>query len=253
MRYRIPLLAFWIFCLVQFAVAQEATDKPLYQLAGNEATITGTINVAGTVPKPLLIDMYADLVCVESNLKPQTEDLIVNENKLQNVFVYLKGEPLNRYRFTVADSEVVLQHRNCQYSPRVLGVVVGQRLSVVNSDQTTHNTHPTPKFNPEWNMSSPPNSPPVVKILTRPEIIIPFKDKQHPWEKAYVAVMDHPFFAVTNEFGRFEIHGLPPGSYTLVVWHERLGEQQVEITVAPNEIRNADFTFDVDKKRERPF
>ena len=253
MRYRILLLAFWILSVMRLAIAQEAAQKPLYQLAGNEATITGTINVTGTVPKALLIDMYADPVCVESNLKPQTEDLIVSENKLQNAFVYLKSDPRNRYRFAVVDSEVVLQHRNCQYSPRVLGVMVGQKLSVVNSDQTIHNTHPTPKFNPEWNTSSPPNSPPVVKMLTRPEIIIPFKDNQHPWEKAYVAVMDHPFFAVTNEFGRFEIHGVPPGSYTLVVWHERLGEQQVEITVAPNEIRNADFTFDVGEKRARPF
>jgi hypothetical protein len=97
-------------------------------------------------------------------------------------------------------------------------------------------------------MSSGPNSPPVIKIFTRPEQLIPFKDNQHPWEKAYVAVMDHPFFAVSDEFGRFEIHGLPPGTYTLVVWHELLGEQQVEITIAPGENRNADFTFDADKK-----
>jgi len=88
----------------------------------------------------------------------------------------------------------------------------------------------------------------MVKTFSHPEVLIPFKDNQHPWEKAYVAVMDHPFFAVSDESGRFEIRGLPPGTYTLVVWHERLGEQELEITVAPGEIRNADFTFDADKK-----
>ena len=220
---------------------------------GNEATITGTINVTGTIPKPRLIDMAADPVCVQLNPKARTVSLMVNQNKLQNAFVYVKGESLNAYRFAVLDSEVVLEHRNCRYSPHVLGVLVGQHLRVVNSDPTTHNTHPTPKLNPEWNMSSGPNSPPVIKIFTHPEQLIPFKDNQHPWEKAYVAVMDHPFFAVSDELGRFEIRGLPPGTYTLVVWHEQLGEQQVEITIAPGENRNADFTFDADKKPLRPY
>ena len=250
MRYRLPLLTFWILCLVRLAVAQDAApEKTLYQPSGNEATVTGTINVTGTIPKPWLIDMAADPVCVEANLKPQLDELIVRDNKLQNAFVYLKSETLRGYRFAVPDSEVVLQHRNCYYSPHVLGILVGQKLSVVNSDPTTHNTHPTPKYNPEWNMSAPPDSPPIKKIFARPETFIPFKDNQHPWERAYLGVMGHPFFAVTDEFGRFEIRGVPPGSYMLVVWHERLGEQEVEITVAPSEIRNADFTYDADKKK----
>ena len=245
MRYRIPLLAFWILCLVQFAVAQEATDKPLYQLAGNEATITGTINVTGTVPKPRRFDTAADPVCMQ---RIYTEDLIVNENMVQNAFVYVKSESLAKYRFAMPESDVVLVQRNCQMSPHVLGVRTGQKLQIVNADQTTHNVHPTPKYNREFNQTHPPDVPPIIKSFDHAEVSIPFKDNQHPWEKAYVAVMDHPFFAVTDEFGRFEIRGLPPGIYLLVVWHERLGEQQVEIAVAPNEIRNADFMLDADKK-----
>ena len=248
MRYRLPLLAFSILCLVRLTAAQEAAEKPLYQIIGNEATITGTINVTGTVPRPRLIDMAADPVCVDANPRPELDDLLVRDNKLQNAFVYVKGGQLNYYRFDVPDAEVVLERRNCYFTPRVVGMMVGQKVSFVNRDQTVHNTHPTPKFNQEWNTSSPPGSAPLKKTFTRPEILIPVKDNQHPWEKAYVAVVAHPYFAVTDEFGRFEIHGLPPGTYTLVVWHERLGEQQVEITVAPGEIRNADFSFDVDKK-----
>jgi hypothetical protein len=249
MRYRLPLLAFSILCLVRLAAAQDvAPEKPLYQPAGNEATITGAINVTGDVPARRRLDMSADPVCVGINSRPLLDDLIVSDNKLKNAFVYLKSETLRGYRFAVPDSDVELQHRNCYYSPHVLGILVGQKLSIVNSDQTTHNTHPTPKYNPEWNMSLPPNVPPFEKTFTRPEVFIPVKDNQHPWERAYIGVMAHPFFAVTDEFGRFEIHGVPPGTYTLVVWHERLGEQQVEITVAPYEVRNADFTYDADKK-----
>jgi plastocyanin len=251
MRNRIPLLAFWTLILVRLTVAQiqpDASEKLLYATTGHEATVTGTINIQGTIPKPNRIDMWADPVCLERNPNPTVDWLIVNQDKVLNAFVYLKGEALNAYRFAVPDSEVVLQHRDCFYSPRVLGVRVGQNLRVINSDRTTHNTHPIPKLNVEWNQSAAANSPPIVKTFTRPELLIPFKDNQHPWEKAYLSVMDHPFFAVSNELGTFEIRGVPPGTYTLVVWHERLGEQQLEITLVPGEIRTADFTFDADKK-----
>jgi carboxypeptidase family protein len=247
-KHRIPLLAFWVLILFRLSAAQEP-EKPLYNPTGNEATVTGTINVTGTIFPPKRIDMTADPVCGELNVIPKLDDLIVNENKLVNAFVYLKGAPLSGYRFPAPDSEVELQHRSCYYSPHVLGIRVGQNLRIVNGDPTTHNTHAIPKANPEWNQSAPPGSPPFVKRFMRAEILIPIKDNQHPWERAYVAVVDHPFFAVSDEFGRFEIRGLPPGTYTLVVWHERLGEQQVEITVAPGEIRNTDFTFDATPKK----
>ena len=247
MRNRIPLLAFWILILFHLSAAQEI-EKPLYNPTGNEATVTGTINVTGTILPPRRIDMMADPVCVEINLKPTLDDLIVRDGKLQDAFIYLTGESLKSYRFAVTDSDVELQHRNCYYSPHVLGLRVGQNLRIVNNDPTTHNTHPTPRANAEWNQSAPAGSPPLVRRFSHAEILIPFKDNQHPWERAFVAVMDHPFFAVSNEFGRFEIRGLPAGTYTLVVWHERLGEHKVEITLAPGEIRNADFTLDADKK-----
>ena len=251
MRYRIPLLAFWILILFRITAAQnpsESPEKPLYNPTGNEATVTGTINVTGTILRPKRLDMSADPVCQQLNLKPHIDELIVTDNKLQNAFVYLKSESLEGYRFAMPDSDAVLVQRHCFYSPHVLGVRVGQPLQIVNADQTVHNVHPTPKLNQEWNQSHAPNAQPIVKTFSRAEVLIPFKDNQHPWERAFVAVMNHPFFAVSDELGRFEIRGLPPGTYTLVVWHERLGQQELEITVAPGEIRNADVTFDADKK-----
>ncbi len=247
MRYRIPLLVFWFLISVPLTAAQDpqdsAPEKPLYNATGNEATVTGTINVTGTVRQPRRIDMSADPVCIQLNLKPQTEDLLVTDGKVQNAFVYLKSEFLGAHRFAVPDLDIMLVQRNCQFSPHVLALRVGQRLQIINSDQTVHNVHPTPKYNREWDQSHPPNADPMVKTFARAEVLVPVKDNQHPWEKAYVAVMDHPFFAVSDEGGRFEIRGLPAGTYTLVVWHEYLGEQELEITVAPGEIRHADFTF----------
>ena len=198
-------------------------------------------------------DMTADPVCVEQNRKPvYTNDLLVNEQRVLNTFIYVKdGEPLNNFRFEVPESEVTLAHVNCSYSPHVLGIRVGQRLSIVNSDATVHNTHPTPKLNPEWNMSQAAGGPPYVTTFNRQELFIPIKDNQHPWERAYLGVFDHPFFAVSDNFGSYEIRGLPPGKYTLVAWHERLGKQELEITVVPGESQKIDFTFDLAKTGSR--
>jgi hypothetical protein len=88
-----------------------------------------------------------------------------------------------------------------------------------------------------------PGGAPLVKMFARQEVPIPFKCNQHPWEKAYVGVFNHPFFAISDMFGRYEIRGIPPGSYKLVAWHEKLGEQETEITLVPGEVRNLDFAF----------
>jgi hypothetical protein len=233
----------------QDTAAPPATKK-LYERTGNEGTVIGTINVLGEVPKPLSIDMSADPICTQLNPKAVTEWVVSSGGKLQNVFIYVKGGPLETYRFE-RDSDVVavLKHQNCRYAPHVLAVRVGQPLMIENVDPTTHNTHPTPKNNQEWNQSMPPGGSQPVKYFQRPEAFIPFKDNQHPWEKAYVGVFDHPFFSISNELGSYKIEGLPPGTYMLVAWHERFGEKSVEVTIVPGEIRNLDFAFEVVEKK----
>ena len=111
----------------------------------------------------------------------------------------------------------------------------GQVLTVLNSDPTTHNTHPTPRSNPDWNQSQPFGGTPLTVSFRHSELFIPFKDNQHPWEKAYVGVFDHPFFAISDEFGNYRIEGLPPGQYTVVAWHESLREKTVELTFVAGE------------------
>jgi len=225
---------------------QEPTEKPTYFPTGNEANVTGTITLKGMPPTPKLIDMTADPVCPDISRKPTTESAITNRGRLANVFIYVKGDRLNAYRFAVPESDVILNQRACYFEPHVLGVQVGQNLRILNSDPTFHNVHPTPKLNPEWNQTQVADAPPMVKTFRRAEVMIPIKCNQHPWMKAYLGVLDHPFFAVSNSSGKFEIRGLPAGTYKLVVWHEVFGEQEIEITLVPGESHNADFTFDVD-------
>ena len=253
MRYQVPLFILFtlVALLLNFPVTSQPTqepEKPMYYPTGNEATLVGTITVKGTLPKPKQIDMTADPSCYEVNRKPKTESVVANQDRLMNVFVYVKSEKLNNYRFELPQSDVILDQRGCRFEPHVFGIRAGQALQVRNSDPTQHNVHPTPKMNPEWNQTQAQDSPPMIKTFLRAEVLIPIRCNQHPWMKAYAGVMNHPFFAVSDKFGRFEIRGLPEGTYKVAFWHEVFGDQELEITVVPGESRNIDITFDADKK-----
>jgi hypothetical protein len=217
-------------------------DKPMYKSTGSDATLMGTISFAGTPPEPLRIDTSADPICEMVNPDPTTEWVIVTNQKLANVVVYVRGELLNSYSFDAPSPDVTLEHKGCRYEPHVLGMQTQQTLKIVNSDPTTHNTHPTPKNNREWNQSSSPGAV-LEHRFAWPELFIPIKDNQHPWEKAYVGVFSHPFFAVSGIDGSYKISGVPPGQYTVVAWHEKFGEQTFDVFLTGSEQKKLDFTF----------
>ena len=228
---------------------QEANQtKTPYKSTGNEATLVGTVTVKGQTSKPVRIDTSADPICLANGNQAFTEYVVRNGDKLENVFIYFKsGEALRLLSFETPTVPVVLHRRNCRFAPRVVGVRVNQPLSIENNDLTFHNTHPMPKLNREWNKSQLPNSS-LVEKFERAEFAIPFRCNQHPWEKAYVAVFDHPFFATSDAFGRYQIGAIPAGRYQVIAWHEKLGEQETEITLVPGEVRNLDFVFAGDAK-----
>jgi len=203
------------------------------------ATINGTVKFDGTAPKASKIDMSQDPGCKGTN---EAENVVVSDGDLANVFVYVKDGLGNR-TFDVHKDPVVLDQRGCQYHPHVLGVMAGQTVQIKNDDPTTHNIHPTPKDNREWNESQPPSSPAIEKNFAREEVMLPVKCNQHPWMKMYISVVKSPFFAVTAKDGKYEIKGLPPGDYTIAFVHEKLGEQDQKVTVAAKDSKTVDQSF----------
>ena len=203
------------------------------------ATVNGTVKFDGAAPKPAKIDMSQDPGCKGTN---EAESVVVSGGDLANVFVYVKDGLGNR-TFELPKDPVVLDQKGCQYHPHVLGVMAGQTVQIKNDDPTTHNIHPTPKDNREWNESQPPSSPALEKNFAREEIMLPVKCNQHPWMKMYVNVVKSPFFAVTDKSGKYEIKGLPPGDDTLAFVHEKLGEQDQKVTVAAKETKTVDTSF----------
>lgn len=219
-------------------------QKGPYLPTGAEATISGTIEFTGKAPKRNEIDMGADPICVQLNDEKLTDDVLVSHGKLANVFIYVKSSSiLDLYEFKSPEGQVVLQHRHCRYVPRILGVRVNQTLQVLNSDRTAHNTNSHPQKNLARNLLQRPEGDPIEFRYTQPETFIKFRCNQHPWEIANVGVFDHPFYAVSDSGGTYKIEGLPPGTYTIVAWHETLGDQPIDITVSPQESRKLNFSF----------
>jgi plastocyanin len=220
--------------------------------SGPTGTISGVIAFNGTPPAPKKIDTTADPECGRKNPNLSTDDTIVKDGKLANVFVYVKegnvegGKKIGDYTWATPSSEVQLDQNGCHYAPHVLGVQVNQKLKITNSDNTTHNIHPTPKLNTEWNQSQTAGAPPIEKAFTRSEVLIPVKCNQHPWMKAYIGVMKNPLFSVSGTDGAYEIKGVPPGTYTVVAWREGGAagtEKTMQVTVPANGSAKADFAF----------
>lgn len=210
------------------------------------ATVTGTIKLDGTPPRGRRISMAAEPSCAAAHGShvPTTEEVVTGEgNTLANVVVYVKSGLSGPA--PAPSGSVELDQIGCLYVPRVLAVQTNQNIVIKNSDKTTHNVHPTPANNREWNESQPEGAPPITKTFPREEIAIPVKCNVHPWMKSYIAVIGHPYFAVSDNKGSFTIKNLPPGSYTLEAWHEKFGTQTLQVTVAAKESKAADFTFKV--------
>jgi plastocyanin len=214
-----------------------ATSTPIDPATA--ASVSGTVTFGGAAPKPQKIDMSQDAACKGNNT---AETVVVNDGNLANVFVYVK-EGLGDRNFEVPKDSVTISQKGCQYHPHVLGVMTGQNIEIRNEDETTHNIHPTPKDNREWNESQPPKAAALEKSFAREEVMLPVKCNQHPWMKMYLNVVKSPFFGVTAADGKYEIKGLPPGDYTLAFVHEKLGEQDQKITLAAKDSKTVDQGF----------
>lgn len=231
---------------------EQSAGGEVWKPTGQEGSVTGKIGFEGTAPKFRAISMDADSVCAAKHsgaVYPET--VVLNGNgTLRNVFVFVKSG-LEGKNFAVPGESVELDQDGCLYKPHVLGIQAKQQLKVVTSDNTTHNIHPLPKVNREWNVSQPPGADPIMQTFSRAEESIPVKCNQHPWMRAYIHVMSNPFYAVSGDDGTFKIEGLPPGEYELEALHEEFGAMTMKVTVAANQPATADFSFNA-KQAYRP-
>jgi plastocyanin len=227
-------------------VARNQPPEPSYFKVdpATAGVLRGTVHFTGRKPARKPIDMSNEPACVEAHHGKAYEDSVsVNPNgTLGDVFVYVKSG-LEGKRFEVPATPVTIDQKGCWFHPHVIGIQTGQELSVTNSDPVTHNIHPLAQINREWNHSQGSGDAPLARKFIKPEVMIRVKCNIHSWMRAYIGVLDHPYFAVTGADGSFEIPNLPPGDYVIEAWQEALGSQDQKITVTPAGKIEADFHF----------
>jgi plastocyanin len=208
--------------------------------AGN---VKGVVSLEGTAPKNEPIKMNADPVCVKANKDPQFQETYeVKDGKLANVFVYVK-DGLGNYVFDTPTTPATIDQKSCRYHPHVFGIRVGQPLEIINSDGTLHNIHAMPKINAEFNTGQPIQGMKTMHTFDKKEVMVPFKCDVHGWMNAYAGVMDNPYYAVTGDDGSFELKDLPPGTYTIEAWQEKLGPMTQTVTLGAKDTKEVNFTF----------
>ncbi|MBM3811482.1 MAG: hypothetical protein FJW20_07580 [Acidimicrobiia bacterium] len=213
--------------------------------AATAGAISGKVSFTGKKPVAKAIDMAseeADCLRLHKS-KPMAEDVVVNaDGTLANVFVYVKAG-LEGKQFAPPETKVRIDQAGCTFVPRVFGVRTGQALEVINSDPVSHNIHPMPKNNREWNQQQAPGAEPLEREFARAEVMVPVKCNIHSWMKSYIGVVEHPYFAVTGPEGTFDLRNLPPGEYTVEAWHEAYSAQEQKVKLAASGSATADFSF----------
>ncbi len=248
---RLPLVfACSLFALLAGCAKKEEPTTPaapaaanLFDPAKGTANVTGRIRFEGPAPPSAQIKMNADPVCVSMHREPVTsEELVVIDGNLVNAFVYVK-EGLEKYSFAVPLEPVTLSQEGCRYTPHIGGIMANQDMRIVNGDPTLHNVHCLAEKNPQFNVGQALKGIENLRRFPNSEVMVKFRCDVHKWMTSYFGVLLHPYYSVTGKDGSFTLRGMPPGSYVIEAWHEKLGAQTLNVTVGDRETREISFSF----------
>lgn len=209
--------------------------------ASGSASISGKVKFEGTPAEPEKIKTSADPKCHEMHKGGLERRAIeVKDGGLANALVYVKNAPAGGG--APADA-ALLDQEGCMYKPSMLAVRAGQPIRIRNSDDTLHNIHPRPAVNAEFNIGQPRKGMETTKSFDKKEVMIPVGCDVHPWMRSYVSVLDHPYYAITDDDGDFEIKNLPAGDWEIEVRHPKAQTLTQKVTVKDGESAKADLAI----------
>ncbi len=232
-RLRVGRIAFVcrVLCFAIAGVAMIGCDqKPPVDASAppvfGEGKVEGVVKFPGTPPERRFLDNSNCHTQMPKAIQERT--IVVGADQgLADVVLWLADAPASN---GASRPRVMLDQIDCEYVPHVVAVQVGQTLRVTTSDEVFHNTHYNSFENGSLNFGLP-NRGDFRDLQFRNPEFLRVRCDVHPWMSAQVAVLPNPFFAVSNEDGKFTIEGVPPGEYTLVARHDMLGERRTKITV----------------------
>jgi hypothetical protein len=224
-------------------------ERPPAGPAAGDAIVRGTVRILGEPPPRKKYKLAADPKCEMLHPGGLLSDSIVVDRQggVRWAFVYI-AQGINNQAPRRPLPPALLDQVGCMYEPHVLGVEVDQPLNIFNNDQLLHNVHLLPHGNLEINFGLPSFGNYRTVRFDTPEVMIRIACDLHPWMKAWVGVLNHPYFSVTGESGSYGIPNLPPGRYTLKVWHEVYATVTREVDVPPGADLVLDFVLDARKQ-----
>jgi plastocyanin len=242
---RIRNVVVTVFVPVVLAVAFVIPGSAQQGAAARTGTITGRVKLAGNAPGNPVVRMGADPVCAalaRASGKLPVQPIVVTDGKgnLANAFVSLQGT-FPAAPAAPADAVTIVQ-RTCEYEPRVVGMRVGQPLKIVNADTTLHNLHSQSTKNP-FNVTQPKSGMVFTYTPKTADAMLRLTCDVHNWMHGYIAVVAHPYFAVSKADGSFTIANVPPGKYAVKTWHERFGEKTSTVTVTAGGTATLDVSY----------
>lgn len=229
-----------------------ATVSALWLASPVSAQVTGKVMLEGQAPDPAQLNMAADPKCQAAHPNPVLDDAIMvgPGNELANVVVNIKAPEGKKLEGAAPKDAITIDQKGCQYSPHVVGMMVGQQLVMKNSDPIPHNVHSVALDNDQFNIGQTQQGQEnkvgdKIKVAERFMI----KCDIHPWMTVQVNAFDHPFFAVSNDKGEFSIptKGLADGKYEIEIWHEKCAAEPIvhEIEVKDGKAKVEDIKLPV--------
>ena len=210
-----------------------APTRPYQAIAvSNGARLTGTVDFDGALPPDTVIELPADAAGCGQRI---TEHRIQRSGtRIGGAIVWLsdirtgKPLPLGR-RFELANED-------CMLTPQVQAVVAPGTLNVASGDVALHNDRIINVGTGELEGIAPFNDNgevvPFDKLLDKTKQL-EITCEQHPWAKAWILVLDHPYYATSERSGAFSLDDVPPGTYLVKAWHPLLGVAEQSVTIAP--------------------
>jgi len=207
-------------------------------------SIAGLVVFSSAPPPPRPIQMEGDPACSAAHPGPtDAGDVLVRDGKIENAFVWVE-KGLEGRVFERPKEAVVLDQHGCSFAPRIAGAQTGQPIEFTNSDATLHNVHTQPTASSGVNFGLAQRGARRAIHVDAPEVMVTVRCDVHPWMRAYVGVLDHPYFAVTKADGAFRFAPLPAGDYTVTVWHERFGKRSATVSVAAGKSATTELRFE---------
>jgi plastocyanin len=199
-------------------------------------TISGTVKFKGNAPAPKKVDVSKDKEVCGKTPKVD-ESLIVSNGNLVNAVITITDISKGK-KMEVA--KVTLDQQGCDYHPHVLAFPAGSTVTIVNPDGILHNIHSYSKVNAPFNMAQPKFKKTMDVKIDKPETI-EVRCDVHGWMEGWLVVTANPYFAVTDNSGAFKLTDVPPGTYTIEVWQQKLGKTSQKVTVKAKEDAKVNF------------